>query len=140
VTTIRRKPLLSIWIRGTPKSLQAGTHRDYTARIRASAAKQIQRPLNTNRIDIDVIFSAKVGTVRADVDNVAKPILDALKGVVYKDDKQVRSIRVAALPQGEAVSLRGNFGVHLRLQKGEEFLINIYEGRYLDVPIVERQN
>ena len=35
-------------------------------------------------------FAATVRNVRANVDNVAKPVLDALKGIVYDDDKQVR--------------------------------------------------
>ena len=31
-------------------------------------------------------------SIRADIDNIIKPILDALKDVVYIDDNQVRSV------------------------------------------------
>jgi hypothetical protein len=65
-------------------------------------------------------------------------VLDALKGIVHQDDRQVRSIRVVCLPQDDVLQARGSLAVHLRLDRGEEFLINVYEGIRIEVPIVER--
>ena len=137
MTTVRRVPLISIWVPGKPKSLQSGSRARYVAAIRREAARQVPQPLRSRRIDVDILFSAKAGTARADVDNVAKPVLDALKGIVYKDDKQVRSTRVVFLPQDDVIHVRGLLPVHLRLNEGEEFLINVYEGMSLE-GIVER--
>lgn len=139
MTTVRRVPLISIWVPGKPRSLQSGSRARYMTGIRREAAKQISKPLASGRIDIDVLFSAKAGNPRADVDNVAKPVLDALKGVVYHDDRQVRSMRVLFLPQDDVVDARGSLAVHLRLNQGEEFLINVYEGRHIETSIVERR-
>lgn len=81
-----------------------------------------------------------MGTVRDDVDKVAKPILDALKGVLHEDDKQVGSIRVSALSENEPVHLRGAASVMERLQNGEACLINVYVGRFLDVVFMVPRN
>ncbi len=65
--------------------------------------------------------------MRADVENILKPILDALKGIVYFDDKQVRSVRVVAISPGEYVSIHcADPAVRRRLYRAEEFLIDIY--------------
>jgi hypothetical protein len=66
------------------------------------------------------------------VDNVVKPVLDALNGVVYLDDSQVRWVKIVALPTDDAYSIGGSthLQVFSRLVKGEppEFLISIFEG------------
>lgn len=76
--------------------------------------------------------------MRADVDNVIKPILDALIGIVYTDDQQVRSVKATALPVGEAYGLSGwtSMDVLERLCSDEEieFLIDVYEGLHFPGP------
>ena len=99
--------------------------------IKGFALKAIPRPTESSRIDIEIFFVAQ-RSLRADVDNVVKPILDALKDIVYLDDSQVRSVKVTALPEGEAFGLSGwgELAVLERLLTAEpkEILINIFEG------------
>ena len=61
-----------------------------------------------------------------------RTILDALNGVVYFDDSQVRSIRVAAFPADEPYGISGPTRIETlnRLIKApvDEFLTDIYEG------------
>lgn len=87
------------------------------------------------RIDIEIFFHAAT-SMRGDVDNVIKPILDTLIGVVYEDDRQVRSVRVTALPKGEPFRSSGSGDVFTRLMKTEpkEFLIDVYEGLFTPGP------
>jgi hypothetical protein len=70
--------------------------------------------------------------LRPDIDNIIKPILDALKDIVYIDDSQVRSIKVAAFPLKESFGATGptDKDTILRLfyHPKTEFLIDIYEG------------
>jgi hypothetical protein len=90
------------------------------------AAKQsIGKPLKTPRIDIDIVFACKDRNLRADVDNVAKPVLDALKDVLYDDDRQVRSVRVVALPLDDVFKASGPVTAETwkRLLECEEFLV-----------------
>ena len=130
--TVIRRPAFRIWIPGIPKSLQSkGSKQDYVRQIRESAKSVVSRPTKSARVDIEVFFVSK-RTMRADVDNVIKPILDALVGVVYIDDKQVRSVRAVAIPSDDAIHLTGRMPIKTleRLFKSEnkEFFVDIYEG------------
>jgi hypothetical protein len=88
-------------------------------------------PIKSKRIDIEIYFQSQK-PIRPDVDNIIKPVLDALKGVVYFDDLQVRSIRVAAFPTDEAYAMTGPTSIEtlhrLFAKPPKEFLIDIYEG------------
>ena len=90
-------------------------------------------PTRSNRIDIEIYYHTQKG-IRADVDNVIKPILDALIGIVYLDDSQVRSVKAVALPYNEAYSISANewvsADVHDKLYSDDPvyFMINIYGG------------
>ena len=44
---------------------------------------------NKSNFQIELHFFFKDEKTRIDIDNLSKPILDALRGVVYKDDTQV---------------------------------------------------
>jgi len=132
---IKRKPIFRIWVSGYPKSSQANKSNlnRYKEGIRMAAKKIIPQPTKSRRLDVEIFFQAE-SLLRPDVDNVIKPILDALKGIVYKDDSQVRSVKITALPSLEdgayGISGWGNTEVFKRLTKHppEEFLINIFEG------------
>jgi hypothetical protein len=127
------KPLLEVWIPGQPQSAQKkGSKANYVERIRTAAKAMIGAPLRSPRIDVEIWFSAP-GFSRPDVDNVIKPVLDAFVGVVYEDDNQVRSVRAVAIPSDDATTFpeRANVQNVVRVLKGEEFLVAVYEGRRL---------
>lgn len=48
----------------------------------------------TKKIREAIMAGKEYPTVKPDVDNVAKTIMDALSGVVYKDDKQVVDLSI----------------------------------------------
>jgi hypothetical protein len=82
--------------------------------------------VKSGRIDIEVFFVA-LRSMRADVDNIVKPILDALTDIVYFNDNQVRSIRAVAISPEEITSFHNADPEAMRrLYKGNEFLIDIY--------------
>lgn len=128
-----RKPAFRLWIEGKPRSAnkRPKSMSRYVGGIKEVAHKAIPNPTGSRRIDIEIFFVAQT-SLRVDVDNVIKPILDALKGIVYLDDSQVRSVKVTSLPENDAFALRGwvELEVLERLLKKEpkEILINIFEG------------
>lgn len=125
------KPIYRIWVPGSPKSFRKkGVALDrYKQIVRNAASKVISTPTRSNRIDIEIFFIEEI-SLRADVDNILKPILDALKGVVYYDDRQVRSVKATAFPKSEPYGMSGwmQRDVLERLEKegSPEFLINVY--------------
>ncbi len=122
---------IRLWIEGRPQSFRknkASTSR-YLERIKNAASALIPAPTESTRLDVEIFFETE-RSLRADVDNVIKPILDALQGIAYLDDRQVRSVKVTALPSGEPYRLSGwmDSEILYRLKKEPpEFLINIYD-------------
>ncbi len=47
------------------------------------------------------------GETTLDVDNIAKSLLDGLKGVVFRDDQQVSELRIRKSRFGAGLSLTG---------------------------------
>lgn len=133
----RQKPIVRIWIPGSPRAARknSGARRLYVEQIRKVASEVVPHPIKSTRIDVEIFFHADT-SLRADVDNVIKPILDALIGVVYEDDRQVRSVKVTALPKGDAFRSSGDPDLISRLIKSEpkEFLISVYEGLFIPGP------
>ncbi len=126
---------ISIWIQGRPQSLQKrGSKENYTQRIRDAAIIAAPYPNRSKRIDIEIWFHSP-SVSRADVDNIIKPVLDALIGIVYEDDRQVRSVRAVALPADDVFGIAGGFPseIYSRLLDGE-FLIRAFCGIRLRGP------
>jgi hypothetical protein len=75
-------------------------------------------------------------TVSVDLDNLAKPVLDALKGIVIQDDEQVRELRMRKQELDQIALIRTYRPLLLEaLDRGEEFLHAIVE-RALDEEVV----
>lgn len=125
--TLKRKPVFRIWVPGIPKSSQSkGAKTKYVQVIQKATKEQVPYPVRSGRIDIEIFFVA-LSTMRADVDNIIKPILDALVNIVFFDDKQVRSVRAVAIPPDDIMSFHdANIEAMDRLYEGKEFMIDIY--------------
>jgi Holliday junction resolvase RusA-like endonuclease len=132
-----RRPRYSPWIKGQPCSVQAsGPSTRYVASVQEQARKQVQGPpLSSKRIDVEIISGAR--GARPEVDNVSKLLLDAMKGIVYNDDSQVRAVKIVALRLDEEFHARGTDKVFMRLLWREEFLVNVFEGGEVDVYLVD---
>ncbi len=74
-----------------PISLQGGGRSKYQDRLADEARLRFgKRELLQGKLYVRVIYFHRVMRKKADVDNIIKPILDALKGVVYVDDSAIR--------------------------------------------------
>lgn len=92
--------LVEFLIEGPPVSQQARRRqrvRDYMEEVRACArlAYAGREPhLGMVRVEITFFYDTAAG----DVDNIAKPILDGLKGLILGDDSQVMDIVASKRP------------------------------------------
>lgn len=81
-----------IWVEARPSFNGKGKDVYYEA-VRKTAREEIQIPITSSDIELEIIYStATKPAERLDADNVNKPTLDALKGVAYTDDRQVRHV------------------------------------------------
>ncbi len=128
-----RRPLYKIWISGKPLNYRNKSKLikdDYKNRIQIAAKKEVNSPWRSKRIDVEIWFSQN-SAVRPDVDNVTKLVLDALQGIVYVNDSQVRSVKVGCIPRDDAFEIEKEESddfFRLLDNKKEEFLIRIFYG------------
>ena len=85
-------PAYLFWVFQRP-SLKGKSRRAYTAAVKKAAAQAIDAPISAADIEIEISYAVleKPGR-RMDVDNILKPTLDALAGIAYTDDAQVRAV------------------------------------------------
>jgi Holliday junction resolvase RusA-like endonuclease len=121
------EPEYRLWIPGTPKSRQSTTFQRYRDSIQRVARQQFPAPLNGN-VEVEVVFADK-GSPCPDTDNVLKPIMDALKGIAYRDDSQVVSAKAHLLPPDDALrTVNGQpHNTFVRLLDTDQFLIRVKE-------------
>jgi hypothetical protein len=85
------QPLFGLVLPFRPISLQGAGRLKYQVRLKEHAliAFAGREPLR-GKLYVRVIYFHRVMRKKADVDNIIKPILDALKGVVFADDSAIR--------------------------------------------------
>ena len=85
-------PAYLIWAGARPATGGKGRSA-YITMVADEARKEIARPIDALDIEVEVLYATRQKVdIRADVDNILWPTLDALKGVAYRDDRQVRSV------------------------------------------------
>jgi hypothetical protein len=61
--------------------------------VRRMAQLQIEHPITADDIEVEIVYATDVAKAqRKDTDGVIKPTFDALEGVAYSNDRQVRSV------------------------------------------------
>lgn len=76
--------------------------------VRKSAKKNIRNPIKSYDIEIEIVYSTSVkDSDRMDIDNINKPLLDALQGIAFNDDKQVRAISSTLFDKKKNAKLEG---------------------------------
>lgn len=99
---------LVFFLAGRPASGRSEGKRRYQARVerQASAAVHSQnwRAAGNDQLCVRIVYVRRQGPM-VDVDNLSKPILDALKGIVYDDDHQVVCLVVGICRSGTQLEL-----------------------------------
>lgn len=62
----------------------------YYAALQESARREIDRPIEAHDVEVEILYVTREPRQAIDVDALGKPTLDALKGIAYIDDAQVR--------------------------------------------------
>ena len=98
-------PCYQFWVDVRPRTKRTRQWRDAVA---DAAREEIDRPLTTEDVEIEIAYATRVGkSIRADIDNIIKPTLDALKGIAYADDAQVRSVTATLFDATRPAAITG---------------------------------
>ncbi len=89
--TRAQTPAHLVWVEKRPSSSGTGKTAYFDA-VKAAAVAEVGTPITANDIEVEIVYSTtRKPAERLDTDNISKPTLDALKGVAYTDDRQIRS-------------------------------------------------
>ena len=99
--------IITVWAVPRPKqSFRYGQHRGYRSaaveewesEVKAAALRMYPGEMLEEKIAVDIDFSLKRD---ADLDNLCKGTLDALQGIVFRNDRQIVELRARKLVTGE---------------------------------------
>ena len=100
-------PAYMVWIEHRPSSSGKGK-KAYFEAVKAAATGEITEPIMANDIEVEIVYSTMSNLAeRIDADNVNKPSLDALKGIAYNDDAQVRSVTATLFDRNASHEVHG---------------------------------
>ena len=120
------RPTFEFQVRGPPISAQAKNKQvlgEWKARVAAAARDAWPDGTGPMVGDVEVHISEFSEFATRDRDNMAKPMLDAMQGLVYGNDRQVKALRVEWCDiDGAYVVRRMSPVVAAALSAGHEFL------------------
>lgn len=92
--TIKRYRIVEyrVVIPGKPLSSHSKSFSKYQDKIREIASGIAEIPLSYNDLTVKIDHFGKTPVRVPDLDNLSKVILDALKGFLYSDDKQIKNL------------------------------------------------
>lgn len=65
----------------------------YVKDLRRIARDHVTTPIAARDVEVSVLYAtSRTDGARADIDNILKPTLDALQGIVFNNDRQVRAV------------------------------------------------
>jgi hypothetical protein len=97
-------------VAGVPRSANANarSRRRWRERVSRAARERLQEEGELTNQDVTVlIIYFYQGETFLDVDNIAKSLLDGLKGVIFRDDQQVSELLVRKSRLSAGLSLTG---------------------------------
>jgi len=94
MTVVFRRIRYSFAVVGIPASSQGSTEskRRYQRLVAQEATRSVPNPVGQEeKVKVEIDWFSEGFENKPDSDNIAKPIIDALKGIVFADDRQVQS-------------------------------------------------
>lgn len=98
---------LEFIVSGTPRSFRSGSRNSWGSRVRSSAIGALPPGLGAVDESVHVTVIYFYVETALDLDNILKPILDALNGVVYDDDYQVTNLTAAKIDLTGTLNIAG---------------------------------
>jgi crossover junction endodeoxyribonuclease RusA len=125
---------------GTAVSLQSKrpeSRTEWKERVKGASKNAIPQPHFASDAPISVtLYYLPEAAMRGDVDNIVKPILDALSGHIYIDDRQVERLVVQKFEPGMAFTFKNPSQTFASALGGERPVLYI---RLSDRPMEEHQ-
>ncbi|MFA5138905.1 MAG: RusA family crossover junction endodeoxyribonuclease [Elusimicrobiota bacterium] len=129
-----RRPDYDFFVFDKGSDAGASLARRYRNAVARAARRAIPAPLESGDLTIEIIYSTRADTPQADMDDIIRPTLDALRGVAFRDDSQVRSVTATVFDKDQNATLSKrteHIGPFLFSSKRHVFLIRIFSASKL---------
>ncbi len=103
-------PVYTLVVEQRPSSGSKLGRAAYAAAGQDAARREIPSPLRGDDLEVELLYVSRTG-INIDLDNIIRPTLNALTGIAYEDDRQVRSLRAARFDTKKPMRLRGSVRV-----------------------------
>lgn len=117
-------PLARFIVRGTPKSANGPSGKRggrWQQTVASAVPAHIQPTFRDLRLNLTFYFE---GSTDLDVDNIIKPVADAIEGLIYHDDRQVVAVAARKIGQQGIPPLINPPPILIQaLQSGGDFLL-----------------
>ena len=99
------RPVYQLFVYARPSN--AGKSRSsYVGAVRVEAWRRIRTPIASADVEISMLYSSlRAPRQRLDIDNTLKPTLDALCGIAFADDRQVRAVTARLIDRTGPIDL-----------------------------------
>lgn len=108
----------------------------YKDAVILEAREHISIPISSNDVEVEICWATRIRDgIRADIDNIIKPSLDALVGIAFNDDKQVRSVTSTLIDRKHKSALEAyveDLGPLIYVDKDDAVQIAIYSDTRLN--------
>jgi crossover junction endodeoxyribonuclease RusA len=116
-------------VSGTPVSLQAkraASRAEWKSRVKAASSTAIPSPhfASDERMAV-TLFYLPEEPMQGDIDNIVKPILDALCKHIYLDDSQVERVLVQKFEPGNVFSFSRPTSMFVRALEGAKPILYV---------------
>ena len=102
-------PVVGFAVPVRPTRTGKGKH-VYQRALAAAARREFPMPIRDADVELEIAYVPSAASARLDVDNIAKPTLDALTGIVYADGRQVRAVRLVKIDKTLPQNVAERFG------------------------------
>lgn len=95
----------------------------WRATVEAEARKRWTNSVLSSNLKV-ILINFHVGNQPSvDIDNMSKPIFDAMQGIVYEDDRQIRQAEISHVPiNAPLVFVDASMFVVMAVQAGNQFV------------------
>jgi hypothetical protein len=86
------KPAYDLLVFERHRELDAKGSRAYREAVADAARKLIPAPIESADVFVEIFYSTQAGAPQADIVEIIKPTLEALKGIAFLDETQIQSV------------------------------------------------
>jgi Holliday junction resolvase RusA-like endonuclease len=123
------RPVYQLFVYARPSN-NGKSRATYVDAVRTQAKRRIDTPIDSADVEVSMLYSSVRNSLqRLDIDNTLKPTLDALCGIAFTDDRQVRAVTARLIDRSTGTIELGaedRLGRHLLnaiLNGGDEVVI-----------------